>query len=444
MESPRVKVLLTIIPVLALLASPVGGGVPGDAPSLARPDCGPTAGEAPSGSVHALTADELSKLLADPAGPSQIVLSPGVYRGDFVVHRSVAVFGQPGVVLEGTGAGNVLTIAASDVSITSVAIRHSGRRQTTEDAAIRASGSNVHLRHVSIEDALFGIALEECKACSIEGAHIVGIADDPLLRGDAVKLWESNDAVVRDSVVEDSRDIVVWYSRRALLEGNYVTRSRYGAHFMYAHDSVVRNMRVVRNVVGIFVMYSSRVRIEGNVLAGATGAAGIGIGFKDSDDVHLSRNWLVSNTVGTYFDSTPRSPTATVTFDDNVVALNETGVRLHASERGVVFTGNDFHENATMVEIEGGGNALGVEFRGNYFSSYEGYDLDGDGRGDVPYEEKLLASGLTDSHPALKLLSGTLAMALIDAASRAVPVLSSRTMLTDASPRMRPQRTLVR
>lgn len=433
-----------MIPALALLASPAGRGAPDDAPSMEKPESGPARGEAPSGSVTAGSAEELTRLLGDPDGPRRIALQPHVYRGDFAVRRPVELSGTAGTVLEGTGHGNVLTIATNDVTVTDVALRHSGRRQTTEDAGIHATGANVHLRRVSVEDTLFGISLEECAACSVESSHVVGLADEPMLRGDAVKIWESNDAVVRNSVIEDSRDIVVWYSRRALLEGNYVTRSRYGAHFMYAHDAVVRNMRVIANTVGIFVMYSSRVHAENNVLAGASGAAGIGIGFKDSDDITLSHNWLVSNTVGTYFDSTPRSPTSTVTYDDNVVALNEVGVRLHASERGVVFENNDFHENATMVEIEGGGNALGVEFRGNYFSSYEGYDLDGDGRGDVPYEEKLLSSGLTDSHPMLKLLDGTLAMALIDAASRAVPVLATKTMLTDASPRMRPKRVLVR
>jgi nitrous oxidase accessory protein len=265
-----------------------------------------------------------------------------------------------------------------------------------------------------------------------------------LLRGDAVKLWESHDSTVRDSVVEDSRDVVVWYSRRVTLEGNFITRSRYGAHFMHAHDSAVRRVRVLDNVVGIFVMYSTRVLAEDNVLAGASGPAGIGIGFKDSDDVTLRRNWLVANTAGAYFDSTPRSPNAKVTFEGNVVALNDVGLRFHSSEKGVEFSANDFRDNAALVEVEGGGNALGVRFTGNHFSSYEGYDLDRDGTGDIPHEEKLLSSALTDARPALKLFDGTLAMGLIDAASRAIPVLAARTMFVDAQPSMVARKVLPR
>jgi nitrous oxidase accessory protein len=282
--------------------------------------------------------------------------------------------------------------------------------------------------------------LEQCLRCSVERVHVVGLLDEPLLRGDAVKVWESDDAIMRDSVVEDSRDIVVWYSRRALLDGNFVTRSRYGAHFMYAHDATVRRMRVVDNVVGIFVMYSSRVSAEDSILAGAGGPAGMGIGFKDSDDVTLTGNWLVGNTLGTYLDSTPRSPGAHVHFERNVLALNDVGIRFHGTERGVSFFDNDLHENAKLAEVEGGGDALGVEFRGNYFSSYEGYDLDRNGMGDVSFEEKLLATALFESHPSLKFLDGSLAMRLIEAASRAVPVLAARTLLRDPLPRMRPER----
>lgn len=428
------------------LATPSQGDprASGNTRTWSPPAVGPARRPDATNGVIADTAETLTRLLDDPSGPPRILLEPRVYRGQFAIRRPLELVGTEGAVLEGAGVGTVLSVVASDVAVSDVAVRHSGRRQTTEDAGIRATGERVRVTRVRVTDTLFGIALEQCKQCIVESSGVTGIADDPMLRGDAVKLWESDDSVVRDSVVEDSRDIVVWYTRRALLENDFVTRSRYGAHFMYAHDSVVRRMRVVHNTVGIFVMYSSRVHAEDNVLAGASGAAGMGIGFKDSDDVTLERNWLVANTVGTYFDSTPRSPTAKVIYEDNVVALNGVGVRLHASEKGVIFHGNDFHENATMVEVEGGGDARGVAFTGNYFSSYEGYDLDRDGRGDLPYEEKLLSSSLTDTRPAVKLFRGTLAMNFVDAVARAVPVLASKTMFVDEAPLLRPRRAVSR
>jgi nitrous oxidase accessory protein len=240
--------------------------------------------------------------------------------------------------------------------------------------------------------------------------------------------------------MEDSRDLVVWYSRRVLLEDNTIRRSRYGSHFMYAHDAVVRGSRLESNTVGVFVMYSNRVRVTNNVLAGARGPAGVGIGFKESDGVAVEGNWIVANTTGTYLDRTPRSVDAPVAFAHNVIALNDVALRLHSSEEGLAFRANDFHQNVTLAEVEGGGDALGVVFDANHWTEYEGYDLDGDGRGDVAFEVKQLSGELTGARPTLKFFEGTGAMSVVDAIAHAVPVLAARRVLVDPHPAVTPPR----
>ena len=72
--------------------------------------------------------------------------------------------------------------------------------------------------------------------------------------------------------------------------------------------------------------------------------------------------------------------------------------------------------------------------KGNRYSDYEGYDLDGDGVGDVAYEVKALSSELTESRPALKFFHGTAAMGLVDAVARSMPMLASHKLLTDPAP----------
>jgi len=391
---------------------------------------------------RATSFDALATMVNDPAGPRDIALAPGTYTGDLIIKRAVALHGTKGVTLEGTGTGTVVLVQASDVTIENVVVRRSGHRHTSEDAGIKATGERVHLSNVTVTDTLFGIALEQCKACSIDRAHVVGYPDEAELRGDGVKLWESHDSTVRDCLIESARDLVVWYTRRATLEGNVVRRGRYGTHFMYAHDAVVRRSRLEGNVVGIFVMYSKRLTLEDNVVAGARGAAGLGLGFKDSDAVTVRGNWLVANTAGTYLDNSPRTPQEPVVFSGNVIALNDVALRLHNSERGLSFRGNDFRQNALMAEVDGGGNALAVDLGGNYYSDYQGYDLNGDGVGDVAYEVKALSSDLTDKRPSLKYFRGTAAMGLVDAVAHAVPVMAARTILKDAAPLMqRPGRS---
>ena len=396
---------------------------------------------APEGAVVARDEADLARLVADPAGPRDVWLRDRVYRGDLVVRRTVAIHGTGESVLEGTGAGTVVTIEADDAALDDLVVRHSGRRTTTEDAAVKAKASRVHVAHVRVEDSLFGIEFAPCPACTLENSRIIGPSDaTPELRGDGVKLWEAHDAVVRACVIDHGRDLVVWYSRRALLEDNVVRHGRYGTHFMYSHDAVVRNSRLENNVVGIFVMYSQRLRAEHNVLAGARGPAGMGIGFKESDGVQVDDNWIVANTSGVYLDRTPREPSQPVSFEHNVFALNDVAVRFLSSEEGITFESNDFHQNVDLAVVEGGGDALRAKFEHNHFSEYEGYDLDGDGIGDVPFEEKQLSSELTDAHPSLRFFQGTGALGLFDAIARAVPVLSSRSLLVDPHPAVKAPR----
>ena len=404
---------------------------PSPTPIVGPRDLVATPGAATPDSFEALQA-----MIADANGPRDIELAAGVYTGDLVVKRSVTLRGRRGAVLEGTGHGTVVNVTANDVTLQNLIVRKSGRRHTAEDSGIKAKGERIRIADVSVEDALFGIALAECHGCAIERSHVVGTDDDAELRGDAIKLWESHGSSVTGCLVERARDVVVWYTRHATLDGNVVRGSRYGTHFMYAHDAVLRNSRFEGNVVGIFVMYSLRLTIEDSVLAGARGAAGVGLGFKDSDAITLRRNWLVANTTGTYLDNTPRTPEEPVVFEGNVVALNDVAVRLHMSQKGVHVTGNDFRDNATLIEVDGEGDALGADFHGNHYSDYAGYDLDGDGTGDVAYEVKALSSELTKSRPVLEFFHGTAALGVIDAVAHAVPVWSAKKLLSDPSPRV--------
>lgn len=400
----------------------------------ALPHVGPRDRQPASGAATPHTFDELAAMLRDENGPREIELLPRVYRGDLVIKRSVTIRGRRGTILEGTGTSSVVVIDGKDIALENLVVRHSGRRHTAEDAGVRAAGERIRVADVQTEDTLFGVTLEACKRCVVERVHVVGFGDDASMRGDGIKLWEAGDSIVRGCLVERARDVVVWYTRRATLEDNVVIGGRYGAHFMYAHDSVVRRSHFEKNVVGVFVMYSMRLRVDDNVIAGSRGAAGIGLGFKDSDAVQVRGNWLVANTLGSYLDNTPRTLADPVSFDDNVLALNDLALRLNTSQAGLSFHGNDFHQNAAVIAVDGGGDAMFVEMRGNRYSDYEGYDLDGDGVGDVAYEIKALSSELTESRPALKLFHGTAAMGLIDVVARAMPMLASHKLLADPTP----------
>jgi len=397
---------------------------------------GPIAQRIPPGAVVARDSAELKTLLADAAGPSEIWLRAARYDGDFVISRRVSLHGERGAELVGTGQGTVLRILADEASVDNLLITRSGQRHTAEDAGIQAKGRGIQIRHVRVQESLFGISLGPCPGCVLEHSEVQGPREDVPLKGDGIKLWESNDAVVRQCLVEHVRDVVVWYSRRVQLEGNTVRHSRYGSHFMYAHDAIVRDNHIESNVVGIFVMYSARLQLHNNVLAGARGAAGVGIGFKESDAIEAHGNWIVANTTGVYLDETPRSEGVPVRFAGNHFALNDVALRFHGVRAPLEFTANAFEHNVTLVDVEGGGDALAAKLERNHFSDYAGYDLDHDGLGDVAYQVKRLSGDWVSAHPTLAFFHGTAAMSLLDAVATAVPVFASRLLIEDKTPRI--------
>lgn len=402
-------------------------------------DVGPRRIAIPASANVAHDEQQLRTWLDDPLGPVDIWLPEQVFRGDWQIRRTVHLHGSgPGTVLQGSGTSTVIDVQAEGSSLENFRVVGTGNRHTQEDSAVKLRGRANRIERLFLDRVLFGASLQMCHDCQIERVHVVGRDGEAEMRGDGIKVWESHGSTVRHCLVERSRDLVVWYSRHVTLDGNVVRDSRYGTHFMYAHDAVVRNSAVVDNVVGIFVMYSERMHVEGNVLAGARGAAGIGLGLKDSDDVRVTGNWLVGNTAGLYLDQSPRSADRPLRVSGNVVALNHIGMRMHAQPTGVYMTGNDLYENAETAEVDGGGDATSAVWSRNYWSDYAGFDLDGDGTGDVAWQIKRLSTELTDSRPMLKLLRGTAALATLDGVARAVPVLASKLLLSDPLPAMKP------
>lgn len=445
--SRRNAVICLSLSVLALgaLASSRPSQVDSSGPRPPEADAGPSLTTLPAQFIVARDRIELQRLLDDPAGPSHIGVRGAVYQGGVVIRRPVTLRGDGTATIDGAGIGTVLSIESDDVSIENLSVRHSGHRQTTEDAGIRARGARIRVADVRVDDSLFGISFGPCLKCSIEHSRVEGLSGtDAELRGDGIKLWESSDSVVKRSVVRGARDVVVWYSRHVTLDANTVQNCRYGTHLMYAHDSTVLNSRLEGNVVGIFSMYSSRLHVEGNVLAGARGAAGMGIGFKESDGVQLTGNWIVGNTTGVYLDRTPHTASQPVTFTQNMIALNEVALGFLGSEAGLSFEDNDFHQNVALVDFETEGEPLRARFARNHWTEYAGYDLNADSVGDVPFELKQLSRELGDAAPSLKLFQGTVAFGMIDAISHIVPVLSSRILLRDTEPRVSSPLTITR
>jgi nitrous oxidase accessory protein len=243
---------------------------------------------------------------------------------------------------------------------------------------------------------------------------------------------------VTDNLVVDGRDLVVWYSSDNVLARNVVRRGRYGTHFMYSHRNRVEDNRYAKNVVGVFIMYSRDVTLERNVLAESSGPAGMGLGIKESGNVVARGNRFVNDTIGIYLDTSPLQATDANVFERNELRLGRSGVVFHSSESRNTFRQNAFRDLDVSVQVEGGGDALGVAWEGNDFDDYQGYDLDHDGVGDLPYELRSATGALEARLPDTAFFRGTPALALVDVAARVLPLFAPKLLVRDERPHMGP------
>lgn len=416
----RSRVLPAILATLAVVA-----GSPASAQSVWR--VGP---EGPLASVGAA--------LDRAADGDTVRVGPGLYRERLLVERAVTLIGESWPVIDAGGEGHVVE-ARAPLTLQGFVLRGSGARPEREDAGVVVHGAPARIEGNRLEDVLYGVYLKEAPRSIVAGNEIRGKALPLERRGDGIRLWYSHGSRVVGNDVRGTRDVVLYFSDRLLIRGNTILDGRYGLHAMYSHEGRFVDNRVEDNLVGAFLMYSEGLVLEGNVFADAEGASGMGLGLKDADRATVTGNLLIGNAVGIHLDNSPRSEEAGNSFLDNAFVANGVAVRLLPSVRGNRLNGNAFVANTRPAEVAGGsrtGQAGQNEWRGNHWSGYAGFDEDGDGVGDTPFEHVRLGDELLGRHPALRIFSGSPALALLDLLGRFLPLLQPEPVVVDPAPKL--------
>ena len=391
----------------------------------------------PLGCVDVEAGADLQTVLGGADEGATLCLAPGSYRGPLTIEKRVTLWGPRDAVIRSTGEGTTIEVQANGAALLGLTVDGSGGRFDTLDAAVHVVADDVRVERVLVRNAAFGFLVEKANRASIVNNVVRGPDEGPLgLRGDGIRLWETRHSEVRGNQVIGCRDMVIWYSSNNRLVGNSVVRSRYGTHFMYSHDNVVEGNQYIDNVVGIFIMYSRNVTLRENLLARSSGPGGMGLGLKESGNLTVADNAFIANTKGVYMDTAPLEPDDYNTFENNAFFHSEVAVLMHSSEKRNAFIGNTFVSNHSQLQVEGGGNALAVDWNGNSFDDYTGYDMDRDGFGDIPYELRRLSSQLESTYPQLQFFRGAITLKLLDAISSLFPMMQPETTLIDPRPRL--------
>jgi len=416
---------------VALCVAAAASALGAAAPARAAPS-------APEGCVAVAAGGDLAAALATVPEGGAACLAPGEHRGPVVLDRRITVHGPREAVVRSRGAGSTIRVEARGAALLGFSVDGSGGRFDLLDAAVRIGADDVRVEGLHVRNALFGILAEQASRLRLLDNRVEGSPDTVLgMRGDAIRLWEVRDSRVEGNRVADARDVVVWYSPGNRFEGNRIVRGRYGIHLMYSHHNRIVGNELSKNVVGLFLMYSRDVEVSDNLVAASGGAAGVGMGAKESGALRVVGNAFVANTVGVYLDTSPLDPANDNLFLGNAFRFAEAAVVFHGRASGNRFTGNRFLDNDVPVRVEGRGDARAAEWRGNEYGDYAGYDFDGDGVGDVPYELRSVSSTLVGRVPALAFFRGSVAMGLVELVSRALPLFRTTTLLVDPEPRMR-------
>ncbi len=361
---------------------------------------------------------------------------PGTYAGPVVLRRPITLEGDGQVTIDGEGRGTVLSIQSTGVTVRGLHLIHSGESYDAVDAGVLVAADDDLVEDNLIEQTLFGIHLRQANGNTVRHNRITGFDRPVNLRGDGMRMWYSHENNVEQNQIERVRDFMVINSSDNQLKGNTVEHSGVSMEFVFAPDNSVEGNTFSQNDAGIVVLYSNGVHINANQLLHMRSAAGAALAVKDSSEVVVQGNDILHCAVGIEANA-PTHPENTLQLLDNRIAYNNVAMYFYGEKGGHQIHGNRFEHNLLQVAVSAPTSARANDWRGNFWDDYAGFDQDGDGHGDLPYELYIYADRLWMDRPMTSFFRGSPVLETIDFIERLAPFSPPALVLRDPSPLIR-------
>jgi nitrous oxidase accessory protein len=375
----------------------------------------------------------LKKAIEIAQNGDTILLYKGIYKeGGIVLTKSVTLIGQPGVVLDGENKYEILLVSGSNITIKSIQFRNSGYSAMNDFASIKLVNCyNVVIENNIITNSYFAIHISNCLKTVVRRNRISGTPASEQLTGNGIHLWKSEQATIELNRVQGHRDGIYFeFVSSSLIRGNLSEQNiRYGLHFMFSNDDIYQENIFRNNGAGVAVMYSKRVRMEKNQFDLNWGPSAYGILLKDITDSHIQNNSFWKNTVGIHMEGSSRIQIHKNNFNGNGWAI-----KVQASCDDNTFSNNNFTGNS--FDVGTNGTMVLNKFTNNFWDKYEGYDLNKDGIGDIPYHPVSMYSMIIEQNPTTLMLFRSFMVSLLDKAEKAIPGLTPQN-LVDEKPMMK-------
>lgn len=363
-----------------------------------------------------------------------ILLKNGVYReGNILLTRSITLLGEGNSVLDGNNKTELITISGKNITVKKIQFQNAGYSALNDFAAIKViDASNILLEQNSITNSYFAIHVSNTSHCTIRNNRISGIPTSEQLTGNGIHLWKSSHALIENNYISGHRDGIYFeFVTESTIRNNLSENNiRYGLHFMFSHNDNYINNTFKKNGAGVAVMYSKKVIMTGNHFEENWGPSAYGILLKEITDGTINNNTFLKNTVGIYMEGSSRMEIQKNAFKNNGWAMK---VQASCDDNNIHH--NNFNGNS--FDIATNGTMMLNKFFNNYWDKYEGYDINKDGIGDVPYHPVSMYAMIVEQNPTTLILMRSFMVSILDKAEKAIPSLTPENLLDD-KPMMKP------
>lgn len=395
-------------------------------------------GAAGAATLRVAPGQDLQAAVDRAAAGDVIEVERGHYDVNLRIARPLTLRGIGRPTLAGGQRGNTIDVLASDVTIEGLIVRDSGTSLVDQHAGVyvRPGAHRTTVRDNELTYNLFGLWIEKADDVVVQRNVITGLRDvQSSQRGNGVQLYNTQRARVLDNRISFVRDgLYVDVSHHAVFRGNRLHHCRYGTHYMNSYHNLWEGNESFLNRGGLALM-----EVRDNIVRNnrTWGNSDHGIMLRTMQDSVVENNIVAGNQRGFFIYDVEY-----VTLRGNLVVDNAVGVHLAAGSTRNTVQGNDFVANREQVRYVGArdeawGASRGAREGGNHWSNYRGWDRDGDGVGDVPYEANDLIDRLQVRYPAMALLMGSPSVQALRLVGQQFPVLRVPSVV-DAHPRMTP------
>lgn len=362
-----------------------------------------------------------------------------VHKGHYIegtidIEKSLTLIGIERPVIDGNLDGEIITFKADNIVLKGFKLINSGRDEIRSVAAVHiyTSADSVIDNNI-FENNHFGIYVQRGLRCLISNNKITsnrGTSEENI--GDGIHLLGSREIWVKNNYISGHKDGIYLEKNVKCFVFHNLSRHnlRYGLHFMFSNDSVYTANVFDNNEAGVAVMYAMNVSMYDNKFINNWGDSVYGLLLKEISYSKIKGNTFQNNTTAIFADGATK-----IDFYNNEFENNGWAIKINSNCMENKIIRNNFVNNT--FDVSTNGSVVMNEFRFNYWDKYEGYDLNKDKIGDVPFHPLSLYSVLVQQNPSVMLLFRSFLVDMLDRTEKIIPSLTPESFVDD-QPLMKP------